>query len=92
MMIMMMMMMIIDDNDSDDDDNLSKHPVGSIAHVRGDGELRPLALGHLGNALVPTGNHLQSRIVVLMMMMTTMMLMMMGMMIKTKNHLLSANV
>ena len=52
------MMMIIDDNDSDDDDNLSKHPVGSIAHVRRDGELGPLAFRHLGHTLVPAGDHL----------------------------------
>merc|ERR1719220_2640202 len=58
MMIIMMMMMIFDDNDSDDDDNLSKHPVGSIAHVRRDGELGPLAFRHLGDTLVPAGNHL----------------------------------
>ena len=50
--------MIIDDNDSDDDDNLSKHPVGSIAHVRRDRELGPLAFRHLGHTLVPAGNHL----------------------------------
>ena len=53
-----MMMMMIDDNDSDDDDNLSKHPVGSIAHVRRDGELGPLAFRHLGHTLVPAGDHL----------------------------------
>jgi len=40
--------------------NLAGHPVGPVAHVRRDGELRPLALGHLGNALVPPGNHLLS--------------------------------
>ena len=68
--------------------NLSGHPVGSVAHVRRDGQLRPLALRHLGYALVPPGNHLQSRIVVaIMMIMMTMMTRMM-----LNNHLLSPNV
>ena len=38
--------------------NLSRHPVGSVAHVRRDGELGPLAFRHLGHTLVPAGNHL----------------------------------
>ena len=67
--------------------NLSRHPVGSVAHVRRDGELRPLALRHLGNALVPPSNHLQSRIVVAMVV-----VMMMTMMMMMKTHFLSANV
>ena len=40
--------------------NLAGHPVGPVAHVRGDGELRPLALRHPGNALVPPGDHFLS--------------------------------
>ena len=32
-----------------------------IAHVRADGKLGSLPLGHLGNTLVPTGDHLQEK-------------------------------
>ena len=67
--------------------NLSGHPVGSVAHVRRDGQLRPLALRHFGYALVPPSNHLQSRIVVEMVVVV-----MMKMMMMLNTHLLSPNV
>ena len=38
--------------------DLTGHSLSAVAHVGGDGELGPLALGHLSHSLVPAGDHL----------------------------------